>query len=154
MIKSPHAMWETWVWFLGWEDPLEEEMATHSNILVWRIPRTEEFGVLQSIGSRRVRHDSATKHSTFLNTCKRDQIIPMIPFNVFFFFSPTTHLSQRIEVKISKWSYQALDRNFGNWLKFLVNPPLTANWHQSALAPTNDALLIKGKNVWQESGTQ
>ena len=79
---------ETWVQSLGQEDPLEEETATHSNILVWRIPRTEEFGVLQSIGSRRVRHDSATKHSTILNTCKRDQIIPMIPFNVFFFFLP------------------------------------------------------------------
>ena len=69
-------------------------MATHPNILVWRIPRTEEFAVLQSIGSRRVRHDSATKHSTILNTCKRDQIIPMIPFNVFFFFSRYTSKSE------------------------------------------------------------
>ena len=42
---------------LGWEDPLEEGMATNSSILAWRIPRTEEPGVLQSIGSQRVRHD-------------------------------------------------------------------------------------------------
>ena len=152
MVKSPPAMWETWVWSLGCEDPLEEEMATHSSILVWRIPWTEESGGLQSMGSWRARHNWATKHSTILNTCKRDQIIPMIPFNVF--FSPTTHLSQRIEGKISRLSYQALDRNFGNWLKFPGNPPLAANWHQCALAPTNDALLIKGKNVWNESGTQ
>ena len=38
MIKNPHAMRETWVWYLGWEDPLEEGMATHSSILAWRIP--------------------------------------------------------------------------------------------------------------------
>ena len=42
---------------LGWEDPLEEGMATHSSILAWRIPRTEETGGLQSMGSHRVGHD-------------------------------------------------------------------------------------------------
>ena len=46
-----------WGSILGWEDPLEEEMATHSSILAWRIPWTEEPGRLQSIGSQRVRHD-------------------------------------------------------------------------------------------------
>ena len=45
---------EMWVWYLGREDPLEEEMATHSNILAWRIPWTEEPGGLQSIGWQRV----------------------------------------------------------------------------------------------------
>ena len=48
---------ETQVWSLGREDPLEEAMATHSSILAWRIPWTEELGGLQSIGSQRVRHD-------------------------------------------------------------------------------------------------
>ena len=51
-------MQETWVQFLGPEDPLEEEMATHSSILAWRIPRTEEPGELQSTGLQRVGHDS------------------------------------------------------------------------------------------------
>ena len=46
-----------WVRSLGWEDPLEEEMATHSSILAWNILRTEEPGGLQSIGLQRVRHD-------------------------------------------------------------------------------------------------
>ena len=46
-----------WVQSLGWKDPLEEGMATHSSILAWRIPRTEEPGRLRSIGSQRVRHD-------------------------------------------------------------------------------------------------
>ena len=44
-------MQETWVLSLGWEDPLEEEMATHSSILAWKIPGTEEPGGLQSMGS-------------------------------------------------------------------------------------------------------
>ena len=52
-IKNPPAMQETWVRSLGWEDPLEKGMATHSHILVWEIPRTEEPGGLQSTGSRK-----------------------------------------------------------------------------------------------------
>ena len=54
MVKNPPAMWETWVRSLGWEDPLEEGMATHSRILAWRIPRTEEPGGRQPMGSQRV----------------------------------------------------------------------------------------------------
>ena len=50
MVKAPPAMLETWVQSLGWEDPLEEGMATHSSILAWRIPWTEEPGGLQSTG--------------------------------------------------------------------------------------------------------
>ena len=54
MIKNLPAMRETWVRFLGQENPLDEEMATHSSILAWRIPWTEEPGELQSIGLQRV----------------------------------------------------------------------------------------------------
>ena len=49
------------VQFLGWEDPLEKEMATQSSILAWEIPRTEEPGGLQSMGLQRVRHNLATQ---------------------------------------------------------------------------------------------
>ena len=56
MVKNLPAMQETRVQSLGWEDPLEESMANHSNILAWRIPWTEEPGGLQSIGSQRVGH--------------------------------------------------------------------------------------------------
>ena len=52
LVKNLPAMKETWVRFLGWEDPLEKEMATHSSILAWRIPWTEESGRLQSMGSQ------------------------------------------------------------------------------------------------------
>ena len=57
MVKNLPAMWKTWIQSLGWEDPLEEAMATHSSILPWRIPWTEEPGGLQSMGSHRVGHD-------------------------------------------------------------------------------------------------
>ena len=60
MVKNPPAVRETWVRSLGWEDPLEEGMATHSSILAWRIPWSEEPGTLQSIGSQRVGHDLVT----------------------------------------------------------------------------------------------
>ena len=57
LVKSLPAVQETWVRSLGWEDPLEKEMVTHSSILAWRIPWTEELGGLQSMGSRSVGHD-------------------------------------------------------------------------------------------------
>ena len=57
MIKNPHAMLETWVQSLGWQELLEEGMATHFSIRGWRIPWTEEPGRLQSMGLQRVRHN-------------------------------------------------------------------------------------------------
>ena len=57
MVKSLPAMQETWVRSLVGEDPLEKEMATHSSILAWRIPWTEEPGRLQSMGSQKGGHD-------------------------------------------------------------------------------------------------
>ena len=58
-------MHETWVQSLGWEDPLEKEMATYSSTLAWRIPWTEEPGGLQSIGLQRVGHNWVTNTFTF-----------------------------------------------------------------------------------------
>ena len=77
LIKNPPALWETWVWslggedplekgmathssILGWADPLEKEMATHSSTLAWKIPWMEEPHRLESTGSQRVVHDWAT----------------------------------------------------------------------------------------------
>ena len=59
-VKNLPAMQETWVQFLGWEDPLEKEMAAHSSTLAWKIPQTEEPGRLQPMGSQRVGHDWVT----------------------------------------------------------------------------------------------
>ena len=63
LVKKSSVMWETWVWFLGWEDPLEKGKATHSSILAWRNPWT-----VQSMGSQRVEHNWAT--FTFIYACK------------------------------------------------------------------------------------
>ena len=57
MVKRLPTLWETQVQSLGWEDPLEKEMAPHSSTLAWKIPWTEEHGGLQSMGSQRVGHD-------------------------------------------------------------------------------------------------
>ena len=57
LAKNLPAVQETWVQSLGWEDPLEKGMATHSIILAWRIPWMEEPGGLQSVGSQRVGYD-------------------------------------------------------------------------------------------------
>ena len=57
MVKNPRAMQETQVTSVGRENPLEKGMATHSSILAWRIPWTEEPGGLQSMGSQRLGHD-------------------------------------------------------------------------------------------------
>ena len=56
-VKHLPAMWKTWVQSLGWEDPLEKEMETHSSTLAWKIPWMEDPGRLQSMGSQRVGHD-------------------------------------------------------------------------------------------------
>ena len=61
------AMWETWVWSLGREDPLEKELANHSSILAWKIPWMEEPGRLQAIGSQRVRKNWGT--SLYIHIC-------------------------------------------------------------------------------------
>ena len=59
MVKNLPAVQETWVRSLGWEDPLEKEMATHSNALAWRIPMNKELDGLQFVGSQKVRQKKA-----------------------------------------------------------------------------------------------
>ena len=65
VVKNPPTVQETWVQSLGQEELLEKEMATHSSILAWGIPWTEEPGGLQSVGLQRVGHDLAIKPSFF-----------------------------------------------------------------------------------------
>ena len=69
MVNNSPAMQETWVRFLGLEDPLEKEMAMHSNILTWEIPWTEEPGRLWSIELQRVEHDLATEQQQIMSMC-------------------------------------------------------------------------------------
>ena len=102
MVKSPPAMQETQVKFLGQEDPLEKEVATYSSTLAWRIPWTEEPGGLQSKGSQRVRNDGVT------NTHSHKLLLVCVEKNVvsgkeMLFIELYTHLllSQRKCPKIS-----------------------------------------------------
>ena len=74
MVKNLPITQETWVHSLGWEDPLEKRMATHSSFLAWRIPRTEGRGGLQSMASR-VRHHCAPNTFTSLRG-KEDKAFP------------------------------------------------------------------------------
>ena len=68
MVKNLPAMRETWVWSLDWKDSLENELATLSSVLAWRIPGSEEPGGLQSLGSQRVGRDQETKTHTHTYT--------------------------------------------------------------------------------------
>ena len=71
-VKNLPAMQEAWVQCLGWEDPLEEGMATHSTILAWRIPWTAKPGEPQSIGSQRAGHDWSDLACTWRHICTQD----------------------------------------------------------------------------------
>ena len=67
LVKNPPAVQETWVPSLGWEDPLEKGTATHSSMLAWRIPWTEEPGGLQAMGSQdQIRLRDSTARQTIL----------------------------------------------------------------------------------------
>ena len=77
-VKRLPAMQETWVWSLGWEDPLEKEMATHSSTLDWKIPRMGEPSRLQSMGSQSVGHDWVTSLFTLLQYLIDLKILQMI----------------------------------------------------------------------------
>ena len=72
MVKRLPPMRETWVRSLGWEDPLEKEMAPHSSTLAWKIPWTEEPGRLWSMESQRVGHDRATSLHFTLLACEME----------------------------------------------------------------------------------
>ena len=70
MVKNPPAKIQS----LGWEDPLEEEMAAHTSILAWTIPWTEEPGSLQSMGSQKVRHDLVIKQQQIGRASCRERV--------------------------------------------------------------------------------
>ena len=75
MVKRLPTMWETQVWPLGCEDPLEKEMATHSSTLAWKIPWMEDRGRLQSTGSQRVEHDWTTSLSLSLSVVESSDLL-------------------------------------------------------------------------------
>ena len=73
--KNPPAMKEAWVWSLGWDNPLEKGKATHSSILAWRIPGTEELGGIWSRELQRVRHDWRLSTCLALGLCGVNSLV-------------------------------------------------------------------------------
>ena len=73
IVKNPPVIWETWIQSMGWKDPLEEGIATHSSILARRIPWAEEPGRLQSMGLQRVRHDRVISTAQNVIICTQKQ---------------------------------------------------------------------------------
>ena len=84
MVKNPPATQETWVQFLGWEDPLEEGMTTPSSILAWEIPRTEEPDGLWSIASQRARQDWS--NLAYMHTDKWCIVVSLDPRGLWLWF--------------------------------------------------------------------
>ena len=93
LVKNLPAVWETWVWSLSWENPLKKGMATHSSILVWRIPRKEEPDGLQSIWPQKVRHNWA--HTQLYHLFKQFLSIFLHHWNVGIFAFQHTELLPR-----------------------------------------------------------
>ena len=97
---------ETWVWSLGWEDPLEEDIATHSSTVAWRFPWTEEPGRLQSTGSQRVRHGwndlAGTRVNYFLpNSGQLEREMELLPVG-------STDVSSRVWYPSRAWSLDSV----------------------------------------------
>ena len=116
MVKCLSTMRETWVRSLGWEDPLEKEMATHSSTIAWKIPWTEEPGRLQSMGSQRVGHDWATSLSLSYNHC------PNIQENT---ISTCVFLLSSILWKRRQLFYFQVKEQWGHFWNFALEGPQT-----------------------------
>ena len=105
MVKNLPARLETCIHSLGWEDPLEKEMATHSSILAWRIPWTDESGGLESMVSQRVRHNWETKTTC---VCVRVCVCVSIYLNSEPFSYKTR---QRLKKHGCSWPCSTLEKN-------------------------------------------
>ena len=114
-LKCLPTMRETWIRSLGWEDPLEKEMATHSNILAWRIPWIEKPGGLHSMGSQRVGHDWATSLSHIYK--KQDcKLICITSFYILYIRNMLLELSGEITPDRMGWSQSKNNTQLWMWL--------------------------------------
>ena len=117
-------MQETWVRSLGWEYPLEKKIATHSSLLTWEIPRTEETGRLQFMGHKRVRHDLVTEQQKQIITCIHNYSVIQGNFTV---------------LKILLSTYSSLPLTLGNhwsfyWLHNFLFSRMPYSWNHKIAA--------------------
>ena len=132
-VKNLPAMLETWVQSLGWEDPLGEEMATHSSILAWKISWTEESARLQSMGLQRVGHDWAT--NTFQTSYPFAQLIKI---------TTTTTTKPKMEhfnLVIKYWRIDVFE--LWCWRR-LLRVPWTSRSNQSIVKKINSEYSLEG----------
>ena len=128
-VKHLPAMRETWVQSLGWEDPLEKEMAMHSSTFAWKIPWTEEPSRLWSMGSQRVRHDWATSLS--------------LPF--------PTHRKGLISLTWDVWFSLIINNLLMFWLPALCCKNSHTSWLFRAVAQCDLRLLSPGLKALRKS---
>ena len=132
MVKNLPTMPETWVQSLGWEDPLEKGMATHSSILAWRIPWTEEPGGLRSMGSWRVGYNWMTNTFTFLYV-----FLSLSIFSTYSFFLPVC-LSIHPSISKQPTSMGRIDFHKG----IDLSPSLTLLWDHSQSSLSLESLWL------------
>ena len=137
MVKHLSTMQETWVRALGWEDPLEKEMAIHSSTIAWKIPWTEEPGRLQSMGSQRVGLDWATSLSLSLSNAVTSSGTWANPFTFLGFLgevlvvkNPPANAGDKREVGLIPGSRRSPGGGHGNPLQYscLENPMDRGAW--------------------------
>ena len=141
MLKHLSTMQETWVQALGWEDPLEKEMAIHSSTIAWKILWTEEPGRLQSMGSQRVRHDWATSLLHFISTL-------LLPIR---WLSAARGQDNRARKEHTEWQDTRVWSGHSLWSGGLVepSPPIP-----DLLQPRELTLTKSGQShrVWEKGG--
>ena len=136
-IKCPPAMRETRVWSLGWEDPLEKEMATHSSILAWRIPWIEDPDRLQSMGSQRVGHDWMTSLSLSLYCSISSSNYCFLAF---------IQVSQETSKVV--W-YSRLLKNFPQFVVIHSQRLLHSQWSRNRYFSGIPLLFLQSNTCWQ-----
>ena len=151
MVKNLPAVQETWVWSWVQKDPLEKGMATHSSILAWRIPWTEEPGEPQSMGSQRVRHDWVTntsiwttKYSKELSDTSLMDHGKCLNQEMFSMWGTTSHNSPRWRqtLLVFLWYIFLIFMNFTQYINVFL-------WSENKL-PCKAELFITGFSYFEE----
>ena len=148
-VNNLPIMWETQVWFLGQEDPLEKRMVTHSRILAWKTPRTEEPGGLQSMGSQRVGHDCVTNTHTSVQRAQAGKDhCPQLPDEETSLWGFCGQPASRVESwGAESWTWAFLTQN----ALLCVSQHFAPTYPQTALLDLNRAELYSISAVFMDS---
>ena len=149
MLKNMPVRQETWVWSPGQENPLEKGMATHSSIITWRIPWTEEPGAPQSMGSQRACQDRAT-HFHFLSCWSRFSLCPMPIFRRVVVVVVVVLILNGCWILQIKMETERKKAKLVPWHPLMGLPPLSTPGNTVSLGPFS----ISGVTLWDRTETQ